>query len=200
MVGISRSLQHALVRLGREPPEAAELRRFVGPPLHAIFAELLATADAALIASAIAHYRERFATVGLYENVVHAGIAPLLDELAGGGHRLFVVTTKPHVYARRILAHFGLDGWFGAVYGSELDGRHSDKTELVALALERERLTAAATWMIGDRAFDVDGGRANGTRTAGVLWGCGTEDELRASAPDLLARTVGELRDGLRAH
>jgi phosphoglycolate phosphatase len=198
VVGISRSLQHAMVRLGREPPDAAALRRFVGPPLRAIFAELLATDDPALIASAVAFHRERFATIGLYENVIHPGIAALLRDLAEEGHRLFIVTSKPHIYARRILDHFGIGGWFGAIYGPELDGRNSEKTELVALALERERLTPAATWMIGDRAVDVEGGRANGTRTAAVLWGCGDEAELRAAAPDLLAHTVGELHAGLR--
>src|SRR5436305_1436321 len=73
VVGISRSLQHALVCLGREPPSADSLRRFVGPPLRAIFAELLATDEPALIARAVEHYRERYATIGLFESVIHPG-------------------------------------------------------------------------------------------------------------------------------
>jgi len=43
-VGITRCLQHALARLGREVPAASALRRFVGPPLHETFAELLRAA------------------------------------------------------------------------------------------------------------------------------------------------------------
>jgi phosphoglycolate phosphatase len=77
-VGITRSLQHALATLGRAGLPAAELTRFIGPPLRATFAELLATTDARLIADAVCAYRERFSTVGLFENAVYAGVPEVL--------------------------------------------------------------------------------------------------------------------------
>ena len=82
---------------------------------------------------------------------------------------------------------------FSEIYGSELDGRNTDKADLVRLVLEEERLVPRETWMIGDRAQDVRGGRMNGTRTAGVLWGYGTEQELRKEEPDILLRSVKDL-------
>jgi phosphoglycolate phosphatase len=39
-VGITRSLQHAIARLGQPVPPAESLRRFVGPPLRASLMEL----------------------------------------------------------------------------------------------------------------------------------------------------------------
>jgi phosphoglycolate phosphatase len=197
VLGITRSIQHALVALGHPAPETATLHRFVGPPLRATFAELLATDDPGLIERAVALYRERFSEVGLFENVVYPEVPRVLAALVEAGHRLWVVTSKPHVYARRIVEHFGLRGRFNDIYGSELDGRNTDKVDLIRVVLATERLVPGETWMIGDRALDVRGGRENGTRTAGVLWGYGSEAELRAAGPDLVLDRPGRLVEHL---
>ena len=99
---------------------------------------------------------------------------------------VFVATSKPTVYAERIVRHFGLDRHFTRVYGVDLGGRLDDKKDLLAHLLERERLTAADTVMIGDRAADVLAARANGVRAIGVLWGYGSEPELRAAGAEVL--------------
>lgn len=193
VVGISRCIQHAMSRLGRKPPESNELSRFVGPPLRGTFAELLSTNDATLVSRAITFFRERFVADGMFENEVYPDVAKGLEQLAAGGHRLWVVTSKPEVYARQIVRHFGLSSWFSEIYGSELDGTNADKVDLVRVVLEREGIAAGETWMIGDRAQDVRGGRVNGTRTAGVLWGYGTRQELSAAEPDLLLESMAGL-------
>jgi phosphoglycolate phosphatase len=191
--GITRCLQHALRASGREAPPAASLRRYIGPPLRRTFAELLATDEPAVIEAAVAHYRERFSAVGLYENEVYPDVPDGLATLHDAGHRLWVVTSKPEVYARTIVGHFGLAALFRNVYGSELSGERADKVELVAHVLERERIEPAGARMIGDRAEDVLGGRANGTGTIGVLWGFGTEDELTAAKADVLVDSMARL-------
>src|SRR2546426_8443371 len=61
-----------------------------------------------------------------------------------------------------------------------------DSRGLTAHLLERERLTAADTVMIGDRAADVLAARANGVRAIGVLWGYGSKPELRAAGAEVL--------------
>ena len=191
--GIARSIQHAVVALGGEPPEIDDLKRFIGPPLRASLAELLGTTDRESIVRAVEHYRERFARVGMFENAVYPGIVYELERLAAAGHALWVVTSKPHVYANAIVDHFNLRRFFRSVYGSELDGRFVDKAELIHRVLQEEELVASETWMIGDRAADVFGGKEQGTRTAAVLWGYASADELAAAAPDVIVRAVGEL-------
>jgi phosphoglycolate phosphatase-like HAD superfamily hydrolase len=69
--GITRCLQHALARLGRDVPAAETLRRFVGPPLHETFAELLQTPDGGVVDAAVRLYRERYVETGMFENEVH---------------------------------------------------------------------------------------------------------------------------------
>lgn len=195
--GIILCFQHALQKLGRASPDNETLKRYIGPPLRGTFAELLATQDAALVEVAIGHFRERFSEAGMFENEVYPGVAAGLEALLEGGHRLWIATSKPAVYARQIVAHFGLAGYFRHVYGAELSGANGEKAVLIRYMLEREQIDPGGAWMIGDRALDIHGGRASGTRTAGVLWGFGSEEELRGAAPDLLAASMPELVIGL---
>jgi phosphoglycolate phosphatase len=195
VVGITTCIQHALRQLGRDPPERSELARYIGPPLRATFAELLATDDQSLVQQAMVWYRERFEAVGMFENEVYPDVPAGLESLVASGHRLFVATSKPRVFAERIVAHFDLSAHFVAVYGSELDGRNSNKVDLIQCVLEHEFLVPTDTWMIGDRAPDIHGGRANGVRTIGVLWGYGSHEELRAAHADHLVHDMSQIVD-----
>lgn len=192
-VGITRCIQHALEGLGLPVPEAESLRRCVGPPLQNSFAELLGTRDDALVAEAIRLYRERFVTAGMFENSVYAGVPAALEVLRRDGHRLWVVTSKPHVFARQIVEHFGLSAFFERVYGSELSGENSDKGRLIRVALTQEELSPGQVCMVGDRAVDIEGARSNGVGAIGVLWGYGSREELIAAAPDRLVASMAEL-------
>jgi len=185
--GITECIRHALRRLGRTPPHPDELLWCIGPPLTGNFARLLGTEDSALIASAVALYRERFATVGLYENALYPGIPEALTRVRAAGWATYVATSKPHVFARRIVEHFGLADSFDAVYGSELDGTRVDKGDLIAYAIGEEKLTPARAVMVGDREHDVIGARRCGMRVIGVSYGYGAEAELRAHGADLIA-------------
>jgi phosphoglycolate phosphatase len=194
-VGITRCLQHALAGLGRPVPSAESLRRFVGPPLRDTFAELLESQEKSQLDQAVALYRARFVPTGMFENEVYTGIPEGLERLRRAGHRLWVVTSKPHVYAKRILGHFNLGGWFEAVYGSELSGVNADKADLIRHVLRIERIEAEEPWMVGDRVHDVEAARKTGIAAIGVLWGYGTEEEMSNARPHHLVRSMAELCD-----
>jgi len=189
--GISASIRHALARLAAPAPDDAEMRGFVGPPLRGTFAKLLATDERETIERAIGHYRERFAAVGWRENAAYPGIEEALARLRSAGARMYVCTAKPRIYAERIVAHFGFDAHFSAVYGADLDGRYDDKAHLVAHLLETERVDARNAVMIGDRDHDIRAARANGLRAVAVLWGYGTAAELIGA--DAIVATPAEL-------
>jgi phosphoglycolate phosphatase len=174
--GITRSIQYALKKLDREAPSEDELTWCIGPPLRASFATLLG--DDSLADRALALYRERFADIGLYENAVYPDIEHVLAELARPGRRLFVATSKPAVYAKRIVEHFGLARHFETVFGSELDGTRVHKDELLAYAIAIARTDPAQSIMIGDRSHDVVGAKKNGMNAIGVAYGYGSPEEL----------------------
>lgn len=179
--GITRCIAHSLNTLGRTPPPQASLRWCIGPPLKHSFATLLDSADEKLVNEALTLYRERFGTVGLFENEVYSGVPDTLDALQQMGHTLFVATSKPSVYAKRIIDHFGLRRYFNGVYGSELDGRLGDKKSLIGHILQTESIEISRAAMVGDREHDMTGAKANGVVGLGVLWGYGTREELEVS-------------------
>ncbi len=176
-VGISRSFAHAMAALGRPLADDYDYRPSIGPPMRTAFS-LLCGDDEDEITRGIAFYRERYATIGLYENAVYDGVEAMLRRV-GASFRLLVCTSKPHAFANRILAHFGLTDAFAAVYGAEFDGTRSNKAELMAWLLEREGLAPHEAIMIGDRSHDIVAARANGVAHAAAGWGYGTAEELR---------------------
>jgi phosphoglycolate phosphatase len=176
--GITRSYIHALEQLGLAAPLAQDLERYIGPDLRQVLAELLATKDAERIEHAVRLYRERFGTVGLFENELYPEVHATLQVLGESGFVHWLCTSKPRVYAERILEHFELSRYFRGVYGTELGGAFSDKAELLAHLLDREQIAPERAIMIGDRMCDVRAAQLNGTHCIGVLYGFGTSSEL----------------------
>ena len=189
--GIVGCIKFALERLDRDPDAYHNLERFIGPPLLDSFHQLLGNAKEA--EAALKLYRERFSSIGLYENEVYEGIENSLVELAANGCQMMVATSKPKVFASKIIDHFNLDAYFDFVYGSELDGQLSDKADLIAFILAKEELDVADTLMIGDRLHDIDGARANDVRSIGVLWGYGSHDELSGAGADVICDSPSQL-------
>jgi phosphoglycolate phosphatase len=184
--GIVACIRHALKVMDFAHPESDDLRWCLGPPLHKSFARILGTENSATITRALHVYRERFTLNGMFENEVYPGIRATLEALSTEGHTMCVATSKPRIYAEKILKHFELDQLFKSIHGSELDGTHSDKPALIAHVLRSEDLDAEQTYMFGDREHDVIGARANKVVAVGVLWGYGSREELTAAQANFI--------------
>jgi len=191
--GISACFLHSARALGHGELDEAAVRRFIGPPLREAFAEILGTRDAAHIEEAVRIYRERFSTIGLFENALYPGVLDALSKLREAGHSLSLVTSKAAVYAERIVDHFGLRQHVPRVYGAELSGERSTKAELIAHALFGEGLAPAQACMIGDREHDVRGAKVHALAAIGVTWGYGSRAELEAAGADQVVDTLDEL-------
>lgn len=191
--GIVGSMAHAIDRLGLKVEE--DLHKYIGPPLHETFRCILQTMDQQKVDEAIGFYRERFGTIGIFENELYAGIPEVLSAFADQGYQLRVATSKPKVYADIIIDHFELRPWFPMVYGAEMDGQRSDKSELIGHLLDEEGIDRDSTsvCMIGDRKHDILGAKAHGLGTIGVTWGYGTGEELEKAEPDAVIDSVDEL-------
>jgi phosphoglycolate phosphatase len=191
--GIGACFVHSARALGHTTLTEADVRRFIGPPIREAFAEILGTRDGARIEEALRIYRERFSTVGLFENAVYPGVHDTLARLRAAGHSLSLVTSKAAVYAERIIDHFELRPYVPRVYGAELSGERSTKAELVAYALAGERVAATEACMIGDREHDVRGAKMHGVATVGVTWGYGSRAELEAAGADCVVDSFEEM-------
>ena len=189
-VGIGRSLNYALAAFGYRPVSDAEVATLVGPPLDWAFRQIVPGIADDTVVALIAKYRERYAEVGYSENVLYDGIAEALGQLTADGVRMGVCTSKRVDFAQRILEMFGLSRHFGFVSGGDIGITKEDQLR----TLVRAGTVATDDIMIGDRAVDIEAARANGLGAVGVLWGYGSEAELRSAAPDRIIAVPEDLR------
>ncbi len=196
-VGITTCVQYALKALGIDEPDLDKLEPFIGPPLKDSFQEFYQMSDEQA-QEAVKKYRERFETVGIFENSIYDGIPHLLRTLKENGLHLAVASSKPTVFVRKILEHFHIDKYFEVVVGSELDGTRVKKEEVVQEALRQlfkdKPIAVDKVYMIGDRKFDIEGAKAMQVDSVGVAYGYGSMEELKAAHADYIVRTVEELQ------
>lgn len=194
-IGITDSVMYALKKFDIDVKDRSELYSFIGPPLDYSFKTYFGfTEEQAVLA--IKNYREFFSTKGLYENEVYEGIPGMLEELKKRGVTVALATSKPYEFSVEILRYFGLSGYFDHVGAATMDGRISKKEDVISNLLGQLNYEdKACVLMVGDRYHDIEGAKANGLHSAGVLWGYGTEEELKkAGAEYLFARPEDILR------
>ena len=191
--GICKSAQYALDWFGIHHEPVENLRRFVGPPLQESFQVLYGVSpEEAKVA--VEKYRERYRVKGVYENKLYPGIPALLEELSRRAV-VCLATSKPEVFSRKILEMGGVLPYFTRAVGSELDGRRTDKAEVIQEVLRQlGNPDRAQAVMVGDRKHDILGARACGVESIGVEYGFAPERELEEAGADHIVPTVEALR------
>lgn len=192
-IGIHSCIRYAMEKMGQPLADDTDLDWTIGPPLKASFIQLLNSAEDALAEQALAFYRERFSTIGLYENELYPHVIETLKALVERGYNLYLATAKPQVFAIRILEHFELLDYFTKPYGSELTGERTNKGDLIHYILQQEQLVPEHCIMVGDREYDILGARRNGIETIAVTYGYGTDAEIAQATPKLQIRQFAEL-------
>ena len=191
--GITRSVEHALNAFGIRVASRDDLTCFIGPPLVESFMVYYGLSQQEA-ERAVQVYREYFSVTGLFENQLYPGIPQMLENQRTRGRTLAVATSKPAIFARRILEHFDLMKYFDILSGSELDGTRVDKGEVILYAMEQLGIRdPTSVVMTGDRKHDVLGAKAAGARSIGVLYGYGSRQELEQAGAGQIAATVEEL-------
>ena len=207
--GITKSVQHALKKLGIEENDQAMLRRFIGPPLDESFEKFYGF-DKEKALKAVDYYRERYSDKGIYENVLFDGIADMLEGLKSDGYIVALATCKPEINVPRILEYFNVDKYFDVAVGSELEGGErrlkNQVIDEVFVRLAAAGLadtgnlseTKSQSIMIGDRKDDILGAKASGIDSIGVRYGFAEEQELEIAGADYIVETVEDIRGKLK--
>ncbi len=210
--GITNSFIYAFKSLGIEVPTYETLLTFIGPPLPVTFGKMMGLPDSQ-VDEAIKKYREYFSTRGIFENELFDDIPPALEKLKAAGKKLVVATSKPEEYSVKIINHFGLEKYFDYVCGSCMDETRGSKTEIISYALERCGIgdiscskgrgnnssssnnndNKSRVLMIGDRFHDIEGAKNNQIKSCGVLYGFGSQEELKKAGADYIIPKI----DGL---
>ena len=190
--GIINSTKYALSEMGFDIPDDRVLEKFVGPPLVESFQKYCGM-SASEAEEALKLYRVYFKDKGIFENSPYDGVSDMLKDLKNAGMGIYLATSKPEVFATRIIEHFCLSSYFDGVKGASMDGSFHEKKDVIAAVLRENALSAEDCVMIGDRLHDVRGAKACGVFSIGVLYGYGGEKELREAGADLVLSSPAEV-------
>ena len=194
--GITTCVQVALERCGVTVVDRDALCPFIGPPLKEAFMRFYGF-DSEKADEAVKAYRERFAAVGKFENKVYDGMEGFLQNLCSRGKKLMVATSKPEIFAKEILDHFGLSRYFSFIGGALLDDSRVLKEDVISYVLQENGVSPQEAVMIGDREHDVIGAHKNGIPCIGVLYGYGSREELLHAEAEAVAKSLKELQNFL---
>lgn len=188
--GITNSVAYSLEFYGIEVKDKSELVSFIGPPLYDSFCRYYGFSKEKAV-EAVEKYREYFSVKGIYENRLYKGTEELLKQLKSKGCTIALATSKPEVFATRILEHFDLIKYFDVVTGSLLDGSRVKKGEVVKEALLRlGNPVKTSCIMVGDRSHDIIGAKENDIASVGVLYGYGSEEELKNAGASFKVKNI----------
>lgn len=194
-VGVTNSVIYALKKYNIEVKDRAELFRFIGPPLLDSFMNFYGFPHEKAV-EAVDFYREYYRETGIWENTVYEGIPELLKNLSEGGKRVLVATSKPEVFARRILEKHDIAKYFEYIAGANMDESRSSKEEVIRYALETRNITDMSdVLMVGDTKFDIIGANQFNMDSVGVLFGYGSKEEMVAEGATYICETVKDLSE-----
>lgn len=183
--GIIRSVHYAMEKLNKPLATDTALDWMIGPPLKASLAKILnVDVNHHLAEEALLAYRERYSTIGLFENELYPNVIEALRELKSRGYNVFLATSKPTVYATKILECFEIYQYFTGIYGSEITGENSSKAMLIDKLIRTEKLHPQNCIMVGDREYDIFGAKENNIRSIAVACGYAQEGELQQAGAD----------------
>ena len=191
--GITKSVQYALKAFGIEEEDLDRLCCFIGPPLKDSFMRYYGFSEEEA-KKAVTVYREYFSARGLYENKVYEGAEKVLQSLLDSGKKLYVASSKPEYFVRKILTHFHMDSYFRFMGGSDMEEVRGQKADVIRYVLEECGITDRdKAVMIGDREHDILGAKEVGIDSVGVLYGFGSRQELEEAGAGAIAETIFDL-------
>lgn len=193
--GITKSVQFALEHFGITISDRNKLRCFIGPPLKEQFAAFAGFTEEQAV-EAVATYRVRYREIGWKECELIEGAEKTLKALKEKGLIIALATSKPELFATKIIEHLGLRGYFDFISGADFEGKKTHKPDVIRYALDELGVTEpSSVLMVGDTKFDIEGAKICGVKSAGVLCGFGSREEMQAQRADFIVETLEEIID-----
>lgn len=193
---ISEHMATTFAGAGLEVPTPAQSRRVIGLSLPQAMLQLLGTDDIALADKLAEDYRARY-RAALVSSEGREGLFPgarqALDVLHDREDMLLGIATGKGLHGvHRLTQLHGIAGHFSTLQTPD----HNPSKPHPGMMLRAMAETGAdkdRTVIIGDTTFDMEMGKAAGTKTIGVTWGYHHPDELRGAGADVLVDRYADL-------
>lgn len=187
--GIQNSICYAMDHMGIDRDKLGDIKKYIGPPLIVSFTKYWDLSEEEG-EEAVRLYREYYAETGWKEVRIYDGLEQTLGALRDAGCALYVVTSKPTVFAEKILQHYGLAPDFKKICGVSFSHDTAAKSDLLQSVLDEFQITDLhGCAMIGDRRYDMEAAKTVGTAAIGALFGFGSAQELLDAGADHLIET-----------
>lgn len=193
--GITKCVQYSLKAFGIDEPDLSKLECFIGPPLHKSYQDFYGFNEEDSF-KLVAKYRERYSNIGIFECEIFEGIEEVFKAIKSAGGKIALATSKPEEFAIKLLEHYNISQYFDCVTGSFMDGRRTEKVEVIEEVFVRMKITDAdkkRIIMIGDRKHDIIGANKAGILSIGVKYGYGIGNELEENGATYIVDTTMEL-------
>lgn len=192
--GIVNGVRYAADKLGLSFDES-KIAGIIGPPVKDAMRLLFPNFTDDQLTDVVKVFREYYSTQGCHEFSLYEGMAALLAQLSSADKKLYVATSKPAVFADKMLVTAGVRPYFHGLVGSQLDIPHQTKGQIIGMTLNDPRhVVSRHAVMVGDRVFDIEGARENNIRSIGVTYGYGSLQELQEAGANHIVHDVASLQ------
>lgn len=193
---ISEHMATTFAQAGLDVPTPAQVRRIIGLSLPQAMLQLLGSQDMEqanqLAEGYRAHYRASLVAAEGREGLF-PGAREALDALREQSATVLgIATGKGLAGVHRLTELHGIAGLFSTLQTPD-HNPSKPHPGMMLRAMEEIGAEKHQTVIIGDTTFDMEMGKAAGTKTIGVTWGYHHVDELRGAGADILIESYSEL-------
>ena len=192
--GLTSGFAYALSKMGIKYSTKKELRRFIGPPLKAEFMSVYDLDDAGG-EECVRLFREYFSVYGWWDNKLYPGVPEMLATLKDRGKKIVLATSKPEIFAEKILRLFDIAKYFDFVGAATLNHTRVEKSDILSYALDAVNADRSSSVMVGDRKYDAIGAVDVGIDSIGVLYGHGDKSEIDSAGFTYTVRSVEDITE-----
>lgn len=196
------ALNHVLAGLGREPVPLGEVRSLIGGGARMLLERGLARTGGLPPRDELMPLHQQLITFYRANIAVHTrpypGLETMLDDLAGRGVRLGVVTNKMESLAVPLLEEMGLADRFATIIGGDTLGPGRSKPAPDLLLEMTRRLGGGGVAYVGDTTYDTRAASAAGMPCVAVSFGF-TDEPLESYGASAVIDHFDELVPVLEA-
>jgi phosphoglycolate phosphatase len=193
---LTHATNHVLESTGHPPITVSACRQMIGNGVKVLLRRAGGIDELAMetaLKKFLAYYHDH-----KYDHTTaFPGIPETLDTLTDRGHRLAVLSNKPHPATTEMVQHL-LAGWdFQQVFGQRAGVPLKPDPAAALEICERMGIPPEHFTFVGDSGEDMATAKSAGMFAVGVTWGLREEPELRAHGADAVIHKPTQLLDVL---